>query len=192
MLSAYKAQKITKDNCILIQRSTTNQECIHTLKKNRVGICLGGEDMLMFTITLLIQPCRNGIQLQSSLSHSQIVFRRVLVPSTCPMHVCRVTEHRCSILSCHQCLLWWSKIMLAEGVLPRPPSSLHHFSNGNTIHGSCCRGSSSRRMHTELWVNATCHNSWGCDWTTMGWINGQKELQLIFPPECTCCFLVSF
>ena len=44
----------------------------------------------------LSHTTRKSMQLQSSLSHSQIVIQRVPVPSTCPMHVCRVTEHRCS------------------------------------------------------------------------------------------------
>ena len=96
LLSAYKAQRITKDNCILIQRSTNNQECIQTLTIiNQGGSMLGWGGHA----DVYLHPphtTRKSMQLQSILSHSQIVIQRVPIPSTCPMHVCRVTEHRCS------------------------------------------------------------------------------------------------
>ena len=42
MLSAYKAPQITKDNCILDQRSMTNLECIQTLTITKQGASMFG------------------------------------------------------------------------------------------------------------------------------------------------------
>ena len=92
---------ITKDKCILTQRSIIMYS---DTNNNQAGWDYAWVGR---TFWCSPHPLKEYMQLQSSLSHSQIVFWRVPVPSMYPMHVCRVTELICSILSYHQCLLQW-------------------------------------------------------------------------------------
>ena len=93
--------------------------------------------MLMITFTLLIQPgiacsCKAALgiprlYLGGFQSHQHVQYMFVESLSTDALYLAATIP------------ALMVKIMLVEGVLPRPPSSLHHFWNGNTIHGSAVK-----------------------------------------------------
>ena len=81
------------------------------------------EDKVGRTCWSHLRPPRttmDSMQLPSSLSHPQIVFRRASDRSAYPLHVCSIPEDYLSKVHCICCLCWRPIIMLAKSVRWRP------------------------------------------------------------------------